>query len=188
MPPEPKPWTELNNPLDVMRQCYLTTQKVVQVVTPGWHIEGITCTPASGVVTSWRRELGRLTWIEQALNVSGVEFSSRVLGKDGNTVMVSVPIGEITKLNSPPEYSEEDLINVLNDINQSLGINISFGTKTWMSPRGTKYKQMSYSISSNNDPLIWSDLLMKFSGLTVDTITYDINSGIWTYKGEIYEK
>ena len=57
-----------------------------------------------------------------------------------------------------------------------------------MSPRGTKNKLLAYSLSSNNDPLIWSDLLMKFSGLTVDTITYDINSGMWTYKGEIYEK
>ncbi|MBR1601639.1 MAG: type 4b pilus protein PilO2 [Alphaproteobacteria bacterium] len=188
LPPEPKPWVELNNPLDVMRQCYLTTQKVVQVITPGWHIEGITCTPKAGLVTSWRRELGRLTWIEQALNVSGVNFSSRVLGRDGNTVMVSVPIGEITKLNSPPEYDEEELVDILNDINQSLGISISFAPKTWMSPRGTKYKLISYSISSNNDPLIWSDLLMKFSGLTVDTITYDINSRMWTYKGEIYEK
>lgn len=187
LPPEPKPWVELNNPRDVLRQCFLTTKKVVQVVTPGWHIEGITCTPGAGVVTSWRRELGRLTWIEQALDVSGVNFSSRVLGRDGNTVMVSVPIGEVSKFNSPPEYNGEDLVDIINDLNQSLGINIALAPKTWTSPRGTKYKMFTYNISSNNDPLIWSDLLMKFSGLTVDTITYDINSGNWTYKGEIYE-
>lgn len=187
LPKEPDPWISLNNPLDVMRQCYLTTQKVVQVVTPGWKIEGITCTPETGVVTSWRREMGRLTWIEQALNVSGVNFSSRVLGRDGNSVMVSVPIGEISKWNSPPEYYEEDLINIINDLNQTLNINIGYTPKVWVSPRGTKFKLLSYTISSNNDPLIWSDLLMKFSGLTVDTITYDINSGNWTYKGEIYE-
>lgn len=187
LPPEPKPWIELPNPRDVLRECYLATQKVVQVVTPGWHIEGVTCTPSSGLVTSWRRDLGRLVWIEQALNVSGVKFSSRVLGRDGSTVMVSVPIGEITKLNSPPEYNEGDLINTINDLNQTLGINIHATPKTWVSPRGTKYNLMSFSISSNNDPLIWSDLLMKFSGLTIDTVKYDINSGTWTYKGEIYE-
>lgn len=188
LPPEPKPWIELPNPLDVMRQCYLTTQKVVEVVTPGWHIEGITCSPKTGLVTGWRRELGRLTWIEQALNVSGVEFSSRVLGKDGNSVMVSVPIGDISTLNSPPEYNNDDLVNIINDLNQTLGINIGISPKTWVSPRGEKYNLLAFSISSNNDPLIWSDLLMKFSGLKIDTITYDINSGVWTYKGEIYEK
>ena len=187
LPPEPKPWIELPNPRDVLKECYLGTQKLVQVVTPGWHLEGITCSKNGGLVTSWRRELGRLTWIEQALNVSGVKFSSRVLSRDGNTVMVSVPIGEITKLNSPPEFNEDDLVNTINDLNQTLDINIAIAPKTWVSPRGTTYKLMTFSVSSNNDPLIWSDLLMKFSGLTVDTVTYDVNSGTWTYKGEIYE-
>ena len=46
---------------------------------------------------------------------------------------------------------------------------------------------MNFSISSNNDPLTWIELLMKFSGLSVTEITYDINSSTWTYKGEIYE-
>lgn len=188
LPPEPKPWESIPNPVDIMRQCYLTTQKVVQIVTPGWQLEGITCTEKAGIVTSWRRELGRLTWVEQALNVSGVKFTSRVLSKDGNTVMVSTPIGEITKLNSPPEYKESDLINIINDLNQTLGISIAMAPKTWVSPRGAKYKLMTFSVSSNNDPLTWSDLLMKFSGLTINTITYNINSGTWTYKGEIYEK
>ena len=188
LPPEPKPWTEIPNPQDVMRQCFLTIKQVVQIVTPGWKLEGITCSKNTGVVTGWRRELGRIAWMEQALNVSGVDFSSRVLGKDGSSVMVSVPIGEVTTLNSPPEYKNDDLINIINDLNQTLGINIAIGPKTWVSPRGMKYNMLTFSISSNNDPLIWSDLLMKFSGLKIDTITFDINSGTWTYKGEIYEK
>lgn len=187
LPPEPKPWEELKNPVDVMRNCYLATQKVVQVVTPGWKIEGITCTPGSGLVTSWRRELGRLTWIEQALDVSGVDFSSRVLSRDGNTVMVTVPIEEISTLNSPPEYNENDLVDTINDINQALDINIRVAPKQWVSPRGTAYKLMEFELSANTDPLTWIDLLMKFSGLTINTITYDINSANWTYKGEIYE-
>lgn len=187
LPPEEKPWEKLANPVEVMKNCYITTQKVVQVVTPGWSLEGITCDPSSGLVTSWHRELGRLTWIEQALNVSGVEFSSRVLDKTGNTIMVTVPIGEISTLESPPEYSEDDLINILNDLNQALGLDIKFTPKTWTSPRGTLYKIMEYEITSNNDPLTWLDLLMKFSGLTVKNVTYNPNSGSWSYKGEIYE-
>jgi len=186
LPPEPKPWEELANPVDVMRNCYLATQKVVELVAPGWHLEGVTCNK-SGLVTSWRREIGRLTFMEQALDVSGVNFSSRVLSQDGNTMMASLPVEAPQMLNSPPEYTRDELINIINDINQALDINISLSPKTWTSPRGATYNLMDFSISSNNDPLIWIDLLMKFSGLTINTITYDINSANWTFKGEIYE-
>ena len=91
-PPEAKPWETVENPVDIMRECYTATKKVVQIVTPGWSIEGITCNNG-GLVTSWKRELGRLTWMEQALNVSGVNFTSREISEDGNTFMVTVPIG-----------------------------------------------------------------------------------------------
>ena len=121
------------------------------------------------------------------MNVSGVEFSSRVLSRDGNTVMVTVPIGEISTLNSPPEYNETDLLNIINDLNQNLGINIHTGSKSWVSPRGNTYHIMEFTIASQNDPLVWIELLTKFSGLSIKTVTYDVNSGQWTYKGEIYE-
>lgn len=185
-PPEPKPWEAIKNPIDQMRECYEATKKVVQIVTPGWSIEGITCN-SGGLVTSWKRDLGRITWMEQALNVSGVNFTSRAISDDGNTFMVTVPIGEISTLNSPPEYSDQDLRNIINDLNQTLTTNIQIEKKSWTSPRGKLYNIMNFSISSNNDPLTWIELLMKFSGLSVTEITYDINSSTWTYKGEIYE-
>lgn len=186
LPPEPKPWENLSNPIDIMRNCYNATKDAVQIVTPGWKIEGVTCN-AGGLVTSWRRELGRLTWMDQALNVSGVNFSSRTISSDGNTFMVTIPVGEIGTLNSPPEYSNDDLINIMNDLNQTLGTSIRIESKTWTSPRGSVYNIMGFSIESNTDPLTWIDLLMKFSGLTITEITYDINRGSWGYKGEIYE-
>lgn len=186
LPPEPKPWENIPNPIDVMRNCYAATQKVVELVAPGWSLEGVTCN-ASGLVTSWRREIGRLTFMEQALDVSGVNFSSRVLSQDGNTLMASLPVEEPQMQNSPPEYTQDELINTINDINQALDINIALSPKSWVSPRGTKYELMEFSIQSNNDPLTWIQLLMKFSGLTVNTVTYDINSANWTFKGEIYE-
>lgn len=187
LPPEPKPWENLDNPVDVMRNCYAAIQRVVQILTPGWKIEGITCDARSGLVTSWHRELGRLSWMEQALNVSGVNFSSRVLSQDGNTVLVTMPIGEISVLNSPPEYNHFDLNNVINDLNQALGINLSIQPKSWVSPRGTTYNLVDWRISANTDPLTWIELLTRFSGLSVKTIKYDKNSGKWDYEGEIYE-
>ena len=172
-PPEPKPWETVANPIDQMKECYKATQKVVQVVTPGW-------------VTSWKRDLGRITWMEQALNVSGVDFTSRQISEDGNTFMVTVPIGEISTLNSPPEYSAQDLRNIINDLNQTLSTDIKLTKKSWTSPRGNLYNLMDFEIQSTSDPLTWIELLMKFSGLSVKEITYDINSNTWKYKGEIY--
>ena len=185
-PPEPKPWETVENPVDIMRECYNATKKVVQVVTPGWSLEGVTCN-SGGLVTSWKRDLGRITWMEQALDVSGVTFTSRVISEDGNTFMVTVPIGEISTLNSPPEYSEKDLRDIINDLNQTLETQISMSKTSWSSPRGAIYNIMSFGITSQYDPLTWIELLMKFSGLSVKEITYDVNSGTWTYKGEIYE-
>lgn len=184
--PEVKPWEELPNPIDIMKNCYEATKQAVEIVTPGWHLEGITCN-ASGLVTSWRRELGRITWMDQALETSGVKFSSKVISQDGNTFMVTIPVGEISTLNSPPEFNAVDLNNIINDINQTLDIKIGTTQKTWTSPRGTVYNVMGFSITSNNDPLLWLEFLMKFSGLTITQITYNINNGSWTYNGEIYE-
>ena len=121
------------------------------------------------------------------MNVSGVNFTSREISEDGNTFMVTVPIGEISVLNSPPEYTEKELRNIINDLNQTLTTEIHLERKSWTSPRGTLYRIMDFSVASNNDPLTWIELLMKFSGLSVKEITYDINSSTWTYKGEIYE-
>lgn len=185
-PPEPKPWESVENPVDVMKNCFDATKQVVQIVTPGWKIEGITCN-SGGLVTSWKRELGRIAWMEQALNVSGVNFTSRTIAEDGNTFMVTVPIGEVSTLNSPPEFNEVDLINIINDLNQTLDIKISFSKKTWTSPQGNIYKILAFDVTSNQDPLVWIELLMKFSGLSVKEITYDINNRTWGYKGEIYE-
>lgn len=187
LPPEPKPWEMLENPVDVMRKCYAATQQVVQLVAPGWKLEGVTCNYQSGLVTSWRRELGRLMWMDQALNVSGINFSSRVISDDGNTIMVTLPIGEISTLNSPPEYTHFDLNYIIRDLNQALGIQISITPKAWVSPRGTTYNLVEFKFSANTAPLEWIELLTRFSGLSVKTITYDINSGRWDYEGEIYE-
>lgn len=187
IPPEAKPWEKVYNPIDVVKSCYTGTKKVVQILTPGWRLEGITCTPESGIVTSWRRELGRITWMEQALLTSGVDYTSRVISRDGNTFMVTFPIDEISTFNSPPEYTEEELVNIINDLNQTLDIHIGVTQKDWVSPRGTSYGILGYRITSNNDPLTWMELLMRFSGLSVNTIKYDVNRRIWQYEGEIYE-
>lgn len=184
-PPEPKPWENIEDPQAILEKCFQATQDVVSISTPGWKIEGITCT-SSGLVTSWRREIGRISWIDKALNESNVNFSSRSIAASGNNVIVSVPITDVKTLNSPPEMNGVDLVNTLNDLFQAIQMPISMSTESWTSPQNNVYRSVKFNFTSNHDPKQWMDLLMNFSGLKINTIKYDINSRNWYYEGAIY--
>lgn len=184
-PPEPKPWENLEDPRHVMRQCLIATQAVVQLVTPGWKLQGITCNSGS-LVTSWRREVGRITWIDKALKNSGIPFSNLSVSPDGNSLIVSVPLDKPQTFNSPPLKNQTDLRNTLNDLFQALEVHISLNDETWTSPQQKVYRSIRFSFSSNQDPLQWVDLLIKFSGLRINTIKYNVDSHIWQYEGAIY--
>ncbi len=184
-PPEPKPWESIQDPQAVLEKCFKATKDVVGIVTPGWKIEGITCTP-TGLVTSWRREVGRLSWIDKALNESGVTFSSRSISARGDSVVVSVPIKDIKTLNSPPEMNGVDLVNTLNDTFQAIQMPINMSTESWTSPQKNVYRSVKFNFTSNHDPQQWMGLLMNFSGLKINTLKYDTNNHNWYYEGAIY--
>ena len=184
-PPEIKPWEQLLNPTEVMVNCYYSAQDLVRILPPGWVIEGITCTPSS-VTTSWRREIGRVLWIDKALDMSGLAFSSRSVSPDGSHLIASLPIKNISTISSAPDQDTISLTNTLNDLFQAMGQNISLSTNSYTSPRGNVYRSIVFSFSSNHDPLTWNDLLIKFPGLEIKTIKYDINNKIWQYEGAIY--
>jgi len=184
-PPEVKPWEQLLNPTEVMVNCYYSAQDLVKILPPGWVIEGITCTPSS-ITTSWRREIGRVLWIDKALDMSGLNFSSRSVSPDGSHLIASMPIKNISTISSEPNQDTISMTNTLNDLFQAMGQNISLSTTSFTSPRGNVYKALVFSISSNHDPLTWNDLLIKFPGLEIKTIRYDINNKLWQYEGAIY--
>ena len=183
--PEPKPWEVLPDPIQTTAFCFKAIQDVVGISTPGWRIGGITCSK-DGLVTSWNMEVGRLSWIDKALENSGVTFSSRSISPNGRQVMASVPIGKIETRNSPPKLNAVDLVNMINDLFQGLQMGISLNSQTWTSPQGNVYKSVHFSFSSKHDPKEWLDILTKFSGLTVNVIKYETNSNTWYYEGAIY--
>ena len=169
----------------MLLKCFQATKDVIGITVPGWKIQGITCTP-TGLVTSWKREIGRISWIDRALNESGVTFSSRSISSDGNSVIVSVPITGVSNLNSPPEMNGVDLVNTLNDLFQAIQMPISMSTETWTSPQKNVYRSVKFSFTSNHNPEQWLGLLMNFSGLRVNTLKYDVNNRNWYYEGAIY--
>jgi len=185
LPPEPKPWESIIVPAEVLSSCYQGVQSLVGISTPGWHIGGITCTP-EGLVTSWRMEIGRLSWIDKALSNSGVMFSKKSISPSGTEVVASIPMPRLRKHNSEPKMNGVDLVNTINDLFQGLQMGISLGSQTWTSPQNNVYKSVRFSFTSKHDPIVWADILTKFSGLTINMIKYDTNTNSWYYEGAIY--
>ncbi len=184
-PPEPKPWESIPIPAQLLGACFTGVKNVVGIATPGWNIGGVTCT-TDGLVTSWHMAVGRLSWIDKALNESGVTFSSRSISPSGTEVVASVPIAKVPTFNSAPKLNGVELVNTINDLFQGLQMGINLSSQTWTSPQNNVYKMVKFSFSSKHDPDTWVDILTKFSGLTINVIKYDSNTNTWYYEGAIY--
>ena len=176
------PWETLIDPVWMLDTCRENILAVSSIVTPGWTNEGITCMP-SGIATGWRRNFGRLSWIEMSLSYSGLNISNKQIDKDARTVTVSIPFGSPKKIKSPPKHSSYELRNMINDLFQAINLSIRLNDGT-ASAEGRSYKTLDFMIDSKYDPNIWKEMLTKFSGLKVNNIRY--NNGVWNYEGTIY--
>lgn len=181
--PEIKPWERLNNPTQIMSECFDLIQKLQRIMPPGWTIGPLQCTQ-NGVTTSWNRNLGRMSWVKKALDKSGVNFSFRTFSDTGTSIAVGVSYSRIQQISSPPMKSPIELRETLNNLFQSIGQNVSLSDGSFTSPEKNIYRFIGFSFSSRYNPLVWSDLLTKFSGLDIRMINY--NGGEWTYEGAIY--
>ena len=200
----PKPWSNIKNPSQVMKNCYDGIVKIVGVLPPGWRIGQVSCVDAN-VATSWSKEYGRLSIAEEALKASELPFSAYSFDAGGNNVSASMPIEEAETMESPPEYSLIDLRNKINDHFQSLGLPIALSEETIQvaesqAPQGparkgpgapqpavqTVFRALRFSFDSPHEPMVWMDLLIKYSGLTIKMITYNPASDVWHYEGAIY--
>lgn len=183
--PEIKPWENIENPADTMIECYKGTKSLVKIMPPGWEIGVINCN-SSAAVTSWKRNIGRLSWANKALNDSGLNFSGRTFSDAGDTLSVALPISNVKQVSSPPMRSVTELKNIINDRFQEIGIQIVLGNATVTSPTGKVYPSVTFKFSSTYNPSTWVDLLTKFSGLEIKNINYTPTTQIWDYEGAIY--
>ena len=185
VPPEIKPWEKLSDPEQVMKNCYKAVQDVVSIMPPGWVIGNISCTPG-GLTTSWSRQVGRISWIEKALDMSGITFSGRSISDDGNSLIASVPLDKIRQISSPPLKTDIDLKNTLNNLFQSIGQAVNLSSFSYTSPQQNVYRSVKFKFTSTHNPVIWNDLLIKFSGLEITMIRYNTGAKTWEYEGAIY--
>jgi len=192
------PWETSRKPEEILVNCYNDVMQMVKIMPPGWSIGGISCTE-TGATASWNRKVGRISWVDKALSESGVKFSTKSISANGNTLIASTSYS-IKTTKTPPYYDAAELKNIMNDLFQSLAVKIDISDEsiTMKQPqsniRGRKkskpivYNIVRFSFSASQNPLVWRDILTKFSGLIITNIKYDSISGIWNYEGLVYVK
>ncbi len=178
----PAPWESVVETNWILDNCRNSIQSLVSISTPGWRNTGVTCS-ASGVVTSWRREFGRLSWIEMALSYSGMSFTNKTIDPRGTSITVSLPFQAVKKINALPTKNINELRNMINDLFQTLNMSISLSNGKVRAGKKV-YETLNFKINSKYDPEIWRPMLTKFSGLKINSIRY--NGGVWNYEGTIY--
>ena len=101
-------------------------------------------------------------------------------------MVVSMPFSAVKQVTSPPQITEADLKNKLNELFQSLGLSISLKSVTETSPQKNIYRRVEFAFESSYKPHVWSEILTKFSGLQINSINYKTMSKVWSYEGVIY--
>lgn len=178
----PAPWESIVDTTWLLDNCRSSILSLVAISTPGWTNQGVSCS-SSGAITSWKREFGRLSWIEMSLSNSGLSFANKSINEKGNIVTVSMPFQSVKNIMSVPNKTEQELRNMINDLFQTL--NLDIGLTSGQLRAGDKtYKFLGFKVNSKYDPEIWAPMLTKFSGLKVNNIRY--SRGVWNYEGTIY--
>ncbi|MFI3242353.1 MAG: type 4b pilus protein PilO2 [Alphaproteobacteria bacterium] len=181
----PAPWTSLYAVEGVMVKCYNSVVDFVSVLPPGWEIGNVNCKETFSSA-SWARKLGLVSWFDKAIKNSKINTISVDYSDNGEAVKVASPFGKQILMSSPPSLTASQMVYKLNNLFQSLGVSISLSRQTKTEKTGESYNLIQFSFSSAQNPLIWNEILTKFSGVSVTDIVYSPASKSWQYKGVIY--
>lgn len=185
LPPEDIPWHKVTDANQVMTRCYENIAAISQILPPGWEIGEVSC-DVNGASVSWKRQVGRVLWLEEALDNSGLKFSSKTLEPNGETMTAAVSIGKVDSGKNLPNLPVAQLKATINDLFQALNQPVALTDAVYTSNRKRVYKKVKFTFSSVNNPIVWRDLLTKFSGLEISIIKYNAKSEKWYYEGAIY--
>lgn len=181
-----KPWETIKDPTQIMTQCSKIINQLQMIMPPGWNIQDFKCSQ-TGVTTSWKRDVGRMSWIKKALDNSDIDFAFENFSNTGDILAVGVDFSKIEKISSPPMKSLPDLREMVNNLFQTIGQKVSLTNGVFAKKNKEKkntYRYLGFSFTSQYDPIVWSELLTKFSGLEIKVINYNGNE--WKYEGAIY--
>ncbi|MGD9638802.1 MAG: type 4b pilus protein PilO2 [Alphaproteobacteria bacterium] len=191
-----KPWEDLAVPDDVLKYCLETINQLKQVTIPGWGVNEFACNPV-GVSASWKREWGRIEWLNRSFDENNIRFANRVLSPDGNSFFGVMLLTNVRFAQSTPNLSKTEIVNELNEFFHSVNVPVTV-TETKIDRKEAKkgfslkteesIVSIKFSFNSQYDPLMWSRVLTMFQGLEIITIRYTPSTNTWVYEGQIYER
>lgn len=187
----PKPWEKMLNPKTVLSNCYTGVKKISSVSPPGWKIGQIVCT-GQNVATTWTRDFGFIALAEKAIANSEVKLTGYGYDAGGNSLTGTLDLPPVEIVKSPPQYNLIDLRQTINNEFQMMNLPITLGEEAIQMESGypnippSTYQRLKFDINSPYDPITWTGLLMKYSGLEINMITYSPDGGTWHYEGDIY--
>ena len=198
----PKPWEKIKSPTEFMNNCYKGIIDMATLMPPGWKSSGkIVCTGET-VATSWNKGVGFLDWAEKTMKNSNFDKLSYTFNENGTSLSATLPLPKLNKENNPPKEKMYSLRFKINKLFQEIGVKISLRTQkikinqSAPKPAGPfalkksvasiEVDALGFSINSQYNPLIWLQLLTKFSSFEINNIEYNINNSSWAYKGVFY--
>ena len=96
--------------------------------------------------------------------------------------------GKIPTTPSKPDRTTTELKMTLNDLFQAIGQPVALSETSFTSAQNNIYRSIRFKFTSVNNPIVWKDLLTKFSGLEITMIKYHKDGEKWDYEGAIYAK
>lgn len=190
-----KPWEKLKSTHDVLVNCTHGIRSIV-VPTPGWEMNQVTC-DGYGVSTQWTRTYGRISWLKEALQSTGVPVRQLMFDEAGAAAVGVAPLSLPREVSSFPIMTKEAIIQEANEIFQAIGMPVSIAELTQqMTVRGglmqrndaTFYPALKISFESDLDPLMWEVFFQAFQAMEIISIVWDPVTRLWGYEGVIYER
>ena len=202
----PKPWEDIADATQFMKNCHTAAIDLSTLVVPGWSPSGvITCTGETAA-TSWKLDHGLISWAEEAMKNSDLDNINYAFNDLANNIAVNLSLPKVNKITMVPEKRLTDLKFEIIKTFQEMGINIQLSTQKIQVknpnanvptgglplkgrptvPQFIEYPVLAFKIQSEYTPVVWAKFLTKFSSFSVTTVVYNVNNNSWNYEGVFY--
>lgn len=196
---ETKPWEKLIVTEDFLNRCQAGVMQLKYMIVPGWTLGNIQCTP-SGLSTEWTMKWGHLGILKRAFEEYGMPGFDYMLSDAGTSAVVSLSLGDLSYHAENPKYTtfeaREEWTNIFQAIKQSISLSNDATRVTVPLPRRSgeepksivkTYNKLLFKFSSDMPMSEWLAVFNQFPALEMQKLEYNIDNGIWSYEGQIYE-
>ncbi len=185
VPVEVAPWETLSDPSQIMESCYETSKQFIAMSPPGWTMSTINCTQTDSSI-AWLKNVGTVAWVKKVFEDNKDVLSAVSFSDNGDVVTASINYPKIKEIKSQPKLTADEAAFEINKLFQSLDIRVEVRRLSVKTKTNKVYNTVGFSFEANQNPIPWSKILTKYSGLYINNIQYNPASRRWKYEGALY--